>query len=37
VGLGVKPSPVFLKPGDVMTLGIEGLGEQRQKVVAYSA
>jgi 2-keto-4-pentenoate hydratase/2-oxohepta-3-ene-1,7-dioic acid hydratase in catechol pathway len=37
VGLGVKPSPVFLRPGDVMTLGIEGLGEQRQKVVAYSA
>ena len=37
VGLGIKPSPVFLKPGDVMTLGIEGLGEQRQKVVSYSA
>ena len=34
VGLGIKPSPVFLKPGDVMTLGIKGLGEQRQKVVA---
>ena len=37
VGLGIKPTPVFLKPGDVMTLGIRGLGEQRQKVVAYSA
>jgi 2,4-diketo-3-deoxy-L-fuconate hydrolase len=37
VGLGIKPNPVFLKPGDVMTLGIKGLGEQRQKVVAYSA
>jgi 2,4-diketo-3-deoxy-L-fuconate hydrolase len=37
VGLGVKPNPVFLKPGDVMTLGIKGLGEQKQKVVAYSA
>jgi 2-keto-4-pentenoate hydratase/2-oxohepta-3-ene-1,7-dioic acid hydratase in catechol pathway len=37
VGLGIKPAPVFLKPGDVMTLGIRGLGEQRQKVVAYSA
>lgn len=37
VGLGVKPSPVFLKPGDVMTLGIQNLGEQRQKVVAYSS
>ena len=34
VGLGMKP-PVYLKPGDVMTLGIDGLGEQRQKVVAY--
>ena len=37
VGLGVKPNPVFLKPGDVMTLGIRGLGEQRQKVVAFSS
>jgi 2-keto-4-pentenoate hydratase/2-oxohepta-3-ene-1,7-dioic acid hydratase in catechol pathway len=36
VGLGMKPTPVYLKPGDVMTLGIRGLGEQRQKVVAYS-
>jgi len=34
VGLGMKP-PVFLKKGDVMTLGIEGLGEQRQQVVAF--
>ncbi len=34
VGLGMKPQ-VFLKPGDVMTLGIQGLGEQKQKVVAY--
>ena len=33
VGLGLKP-PVFLKPGDVLTLGIEGLGQQRQEVVA---
>jgi ureidoglycolate lyase len=32
VGLGVKPSPVFLKPGDSMRLGIDGLGEQRQQV-----
>ncbi len=37
VGLGIKPTPVFLKPGDVMTLAIKGLGEQRQKVAAYSA
>ena len=36
VGMGVKPNPVFLKPGDVMSLGIRGLGEQRQKVVAFS-
>jgi len=35
VGLGIKPSPVFLKAGDTMTLGIQGLGEQRQKVVPY--
>lgn len=34
VGAGMKP-PVFLKNGDVMRLGISGLGEQRQKVVAY--
>jgi 2-keto-4-pentenoate hydratase/2-oxohepta-3-ene-1,7-dioic acid hydratase in catechol pathway len=36
VGLGIKPNPVFLKPGDLMTLGIKGLGEQRQRVVGYS-
>jgi 2,4-didehydro-3-deoxy-L-rhamnonate hydrolase len=34
VGLGMKP-PVFLKEGDVMHLGIEGLGEQTQKVVPF--
>ena len=34
VGLGMKP-PRFLKAGDVVTLSIEGLGEQRQKVVAF--
>ncbi len=33
VGLGKKP-PVFLKPGDVVELSVEGLGTQRQKVVA---
>lgn len=32
VGLGQNP-PVYLKPGDVVTLGIEGLGQQRQNVV----
>jgi 2,4-didehydro-3-deoxy-L-rhamnonate hydrolase len=37
VGLGMKPNPVYLKAGDVMTLGIEGLGEQRQTVKKYSS
>lgn len=32
VGMGVKPNPVFLKAGDTMRLGIDGLGEQQQKV-----
>jgi len=35
VGLGFKPEPKFLKAGDVVTLGIEGLGEQRQVVVPF--
>ncbi len=35
VGLGQKP-PVYLRPGNVMRLGIDGLGEQRQEVVAWS-
>ena len=34
VALGMKP-PVWLKAGDVMTLKMEGLGEQSQKVVAF--
>jgi len=34
VGLGKKP-PHFLKPGDTVSLGIEGLGRQAQQVVAY--
>ena len=37
VGMGVKPQPVYLKPGDVMRLGIERLGEQRQAVHAWDA
>ena len=37
VGLGMKPEPKFLKAGDVVTLGIDGLGEQRQKVVKFKA
>jgi 2,4-diketo-3-deoxy-L-fuconate hydrolase len=36
VALGMKP-PVWLKAGDTVTLGIQGLGEQRQRVVAHSA
>jgi 2-keto-4-pentenoate hydratase/2-oxohepta-3-ene-1,7-dioic acid hydratase in catechol pathway len=35
VGMGMKPEPQYLKPGDVVTLGIKGLGEQRQSVVAF--
>ena len=35
VGMGMKPEPQYLKPGDVVTLGIKGLGEQRQQVVAF--
>jgi 2,4-didehydro-3-deoxy-L-rhamnonate hydrolase len=35
VGSGKKPTPVFLRAGDVMTLGVDKLGEARQKVVAW--
>lgn len=35
VGLGMKP-PVYLKPGDVMELGIDGLGSSKQTVIAFS-
>lgn len=34
VGLGIKPNPVYLKPGQTMRLGIAGLGEQLQRTVA---
>jgi 2,4-didehydro-3-deoxy-L-rhamnonate hydrolase len=37
VGMGIKPSPVYLKAGDLVELGISKLGKQRQKVVPYSA
>ena len=33
VGMGIKPDPVYLRAGNVMRLGIDGLGEQRQQVV----
>ena len=36
VGMGFKPS-IYLKPGDVVELGIDGLGTSKQNVVAYSA
>ena len=35
VGMGMKPTPQFLKAGDVVELGIDGLGTQTQKVVAW--
>jgi 2-keto-4-pentenoate hydratase/2-oxohepta-3-ene-1,7-dioic acid hydratase in catechol pathway len=37
VGMGKKPAPVYLKTGDVVTLGIEGLGAQRQDVIGWRA
>ncbi len=37
VGMGMKPEPRFLKAGDVVELGIESLGRQRQQFVAFSA
>ena len=35
VGMGRKPEPVYLHPGQTMRLGITGLGEQRQRVTAW--
>jgi 2-keto-4-pentenoate hydratase/2-oxohepta-3-ene-1,7-dioic acid hydratase in catechol pathway len=35
VGMGMKPTPQYLKAGDTVELGIEGLGAQTQKVVAF--
>lgn len=37
VGAGIKPEPVWLKPGDVVRLGIDKLGEQQQRFVAFDA
>jgi 2-keto-4-pentenoate hydratase/2-oxohepta-3-ene-1,7-dioic acid hydratase in catechol pathway len=37
VALGMKPEPKFLKAGDVVRLGIDGLGEQQQKIVKFKA
>ncbi|HTJ59077.1 MAG TPA: fumarylacetoacetate hydrolase family protein, partial [Devosiaceae bacterium] len=36
VGMGIKPTPVWLKPNQTMRLGIEGLGEQMQRTKAYA-
>ena len=36
VGMGMKPAPRYLKAGDTVSLGIEGLGEQAQRIVAWS-
>ena len=37
VAYGMKPAPIWLKAGDVVELGIEGLGEQKQKIVPFKA
>ena len=37
VGMGKKPDAIYLKPGDVMTRGVEGLGTQRQEVREWLA
>jgi 2-keto-4-pentenoate hydratase/2-oxohepta-3-ene-1,7-dioic acid hydratase in catechol pathway len=36
VAMGMKPAPIFLKPGDLVELGIDTLGESRQRVVEPS-
>jgi 2,4-diketo-3-deoxy-L-fuconate hydrolase len=35
VGLGIKPNPIYVKAGDVIELGMEGLGSSKQLAVAY--
>ncbi len=37
VGMGIKPEPKFLKAGDIVRLGIDGLGEQQQKIAKFKA
>ncbi len=34
VGMGIKPDPIFLKPGDTVELGVDGLGTQKQSAIA---
>jgi ureidoglycolate lyase len=36
VGMGIKPTPIWLKPNQTMRLGIDGLGEQTQHTKAYA-
>jgi 2-keto-4-pentenoate hydratase/2-oxohepta-3-ene-1,7-dioic acid hydratase in catechol pathway len=36
VGLGIKPNPIYVKEGDVIELGMEGLGSSKQLAVAYN-
>lgn len=36
VGLGQRPNPIYIKPGDVIELGIDGLGSSKQTAKAYS-
>lgn len=36
VGMGMRPNPIYLKAGDEMELGIDGLGSSKQKAVAYT-
>jgi len=36
VGMGMKPTAIYLKPGDVVELGIDGLGVSKQNVIAYA-
>lgn len=36
VGLGIKPNPIYVQPGDVIELGIEGLGSSKQTAKAYN-
>jgi len=36
VGMGMKPAAIYLKPGDIVELGIDGLGTSRQNVIAYA-
>jgi len=37
VGMGQKPLPMYIKPGDVIELGIDGLGSSKQVAVAYGS